>query len=741
MNSPGSRYKDLYDGPDPYRRHSPYTDQSFWTRLSEPSVVVSLFALVLTALYSVFGASALPTTLLSRAGQTLWDIIVWFTPYDALTLIEGWLHPPLFARPMLQNRARTHAAKSELLRKILGIDRQGGIMGTVSQAGIRGLSSVSGVMMGFKGFGDHPPGLGNLDNSCYQNSILQGLASLKPLPKYLADPIQDNEIDRQKVEAVDTLRNLIEDLNSARNYGKTLWTPGSLKNMSTWQQQDAQEYFSKLLDEVDREIAKVSKATQKLSGFESDCANDDTATSQHSDDSGYQSMSTVSKISAASKSLRNPLEGLIAQRVACVECGHSDGLSMIPFNCLTLSLNTDGNDHDLYELLDAYAHIESIEGVECGKCTLLKAKRLLTVLIDRAQGSTDEEKLKEPRSRLAAVEEALEEDDFEDKTLTEKCKFPSQFKVSSTKTKQAVIARPPQSLAVHMNRSVFDENTGAMYKNSAGIRFPLTLDLGPWCLGSAPRPSTAAVSEPTDGLSSPAMSDASEEEQWLLDPRSSMIAGDKRKSYITGPIYELRAVVTHYGRHENGHYVCYRKFPRHSPPPIAEAKESSDKADSDTLASPTKKPETREDDDNETEMDWWRLSDESVRRIDEEELLDQHNVFMLFYDCVDPNIIPASEIAATEAAFATSTDVGTDKEKTPKVENHAFTCTVTEVSELDEDESETPSVSTVVAAEPVSIATETKTEKAASSVPLPLEEEDEAAEEKTPGQSPRVIVV
>ncbi|KZL81892.1 ubiquitin carboxyl-terminal hydrolase [Colletotrichum incanum] len=674
MNSPGS-FKDTY-GPDYYRR---IHDETFWTRLKEPSVVVSLVALVATAVYSIFGASAVPTPLLSRAGRTLWDVLVWLIPFDALTLLEGWLHPPLFPRPMLQNQTRTHAAKSELLKNILGMNRQGGIMGTVSQAGIRGLSSVSGAVMSLKGSSDYPPGLGNLDNSCYQNSILQGLASLKPFPKYLADPVQDPEIDRRRVEAVDTLRGLIADLNSARNYGKTLWTPGSLKNMSTWQQQDAQEYFSKLLDEVDREIAKAAKATQKSTGFESECTNDDTATSQHSDDSGYQSLSTVSKISSA-KVLRNPLEGLIAQRVACVECGHSDGLSMIPFNCLTLSLNVGGNDHDLYELLDVYAHIEPIEGVECGKCTLLKAKRLLTMLVERAEASyTDEEKLKEPRSRLVAVEEALDEDDFEDKTLTEKCKFPSQFKVSSTKTKQAVIARPPQSLAVHMNRSVFDENTGMMYKNSSGIRFPLTLDLGPWCLGSASN------------------SRESEEEQWLLDPRSSMVAGDKRKSYITGPIYELRAVVTHYGRHENGHYVCYRKFPRHSSP---------EDADEVLVKSETS--------DENTETDWWRLSDETVRKVDEEEVLDQGNVFMLFYDCVDPNIVPSSEVAAADAA-AGSADAPADAEddETPKLEKPAFTCTVKEVSE-DDDEESTNGLSTVNERDEVPLQGDEETRKSES---------------------------
>ena len=38
--------------------------------------------------------------------------------------------------------------------------------------------------------------------------------------------------------------------------------------------------------------------------------------------------------------------------------------------------------------------------------------------------------------RLAAIEDALEEDDFEEKTLSEKCKITADQRISSTKTKQ-----------------------------------------------------------------------------------------------------------------------------------------------------------------------------------------------------------------------------------------------------------------------------------------------------------------
>ena len=58
--------------------------------------------------------------------------------------------------------------------------------------------------------------------------------------------------------------------------------------------------------------------------------------------------------------------------------------------------------------------------------------------------------------------------------------------------------------------------------------------------------------------------------------------------------YTLQAVITHYGRHENGHYICYRKTP------------GSDQ--------------------------WWRISDEDVWKVSEAEVKAQGGVFMLFYE-------------------------------------------------------------------------------------------------------------
>ncbi|KAI1498493.1 cysteine proteinase [Biscogniauxia marginata] len=636
------------DRPDTYDTHKLH--DSPWDRLQQPSIIVPLVLILFTVFYQSLHSS--PFSQPRHPGELLWDFVVTITPATTLYTLDNWLHPPLFPIPksMLPPQSRSYAAKSELLRKILGMDKPGSLVNTVARAGRRSLSTLSSSPF-VKPNTDQPPGLGNYDNSCFQNSILQGLSSLRPLPAYLAVALGQNTEDGDEDSgSAATLRDLISKLTDVGNNGTTLWTPRKLKSLDTWQQQDAQEYFSKILDEVDKEVKKAVQAQHRLLGLEMNSVRDETEDSQHSDDSGYQSLSVLSKAGFEARLMRNPLEGLVAQRVACVQCGYSEGLSMIPFNCLTLNLGIGQGGHDLYERLDSYTDLEAIQGVECAKCTLLKVQRLLKMHISRGRDvGTSEETLQEPLSRLAAVELALEEEDFEEKTLADKCKIPKQLRVTSTKTKQMVIARPPQSLAIHINRSVFDEYTGFMSKNLAAVRFPSALDLGPWCLGSAGTSTTDRTSE---------------EEQWLSDPMSSMVSGDLNRSKITGPIYELRAVITHQGRHENGHYVCYRKHPHRREKAVdfsdKDFKAPIDGDDNNIQNNKETLVDTPYPGDFESNPDlkWWRLSDETVRPVSEETVLAQGGVFMLFYDCVDPYsvLVPKDHGSSMRTPSRTSTD-------------------------------------------------------------------------------------
>ncbi|KAM0357307.1 hypothetical protein HYE67_004266 [Fusarium culmorum] len=635
MTSQHSDFDAFYD--DQVAAHRRFlSPQNPWDRITQPSVLISCLIVVITLSYNLYASTTTLQESIRLLGTSLWDGLVFIVPERLLDAINTPdTSTTTTSLPMLRAERSRHDVKSNKMRRVLGLDRSGGVMSSVLQVRSRALS-LTGSVMGLKGEPFCPPGLGNMDNSCYQNSILQGLSSLKPLPEYLE--ASDDSGDQ---DVAQTLRTLIADLNDGTNYGRTLWTPGVLKSMSTWTQQDAQEYYSKILDDIDKSVAKAVKSAQpQHPGLAVKMDKDDTTASEHSDDSGYQSMINYSENNLP----HNPLEGMLAQRVACVQCGHSDGLSMIPFTCLTLSLGLNKNQHDLYERLDAYSKVEAIENVECTKCTLVRTQQQLSAMSKKMQenGSPNEKVLEHLNQRLEAVELALEEDDFDDKTLTEKCKISAQNKVSSTKTKQIVISRPPKSLAIHMQRSVFDPSTFNMMKNSAPVDFPMTLDLAPWCLGST-------GSNPLDEKSRL-------EEEWVTDPRKSMVAGDQGSSKLAGPIYELRAVVTHYGRHENGHYICYRKYPRRSPPTkVAEDDVPDNKAGAQSETS------TDEKERDEPEMDWWRLSDHNVSQVSEDVVLSlSPGVFMLFYDCVDPSMVmndeddvnmqDANEVADVDAA-------------------------------------------------------------------------------------------
>jgi ubiquitin carboxyl-terminal hydrolase 1 len=495
-------------------------------------------------------------------------------------------------------RVGLHAAKGEVMSRILGLSSNNLL------SGIKRARAMSGIGIG-NAFSatrsDVPPGLGNWDNSCYQNSVIQGFASLSSLSEFLERNIET----LGKKGALDThksLRDIIGCLNDQGNYGRRFWNPDELKSMSSWQQQDAQEYFSKVVDQVDKEVGKAMKGKTDDLGlkerrFSTDVSNASLTLKA-------LSTSTLREALDAQDYFRNPLEGLLAQRVGCMRCGFTEGLSLIPFNCLTVPLSTAWRQ-DVRDCLDEYTALEPIEGVECGKCTLLKVHGHLKQIshqinneqIQNEEGqSTISDALKASvEQRMNVIETALQEEDFSENTLKKKCNIPSRNRVSTTKSRQAVIARPPRSLVLHLNRSLFDELTGAQRKNYADVQFPKTLDLSEWCLGTKTANGSGSVAE-----------------TWEMDPSKSMLNLNDPNAQDPRPLYELRAAVQHLGRHENGHYICYRKYPaRNQMSTDGEEYELQDKV---------------------PKGQWWRLSDDDVSMVSEDEVLNVGGVFMLFYE-------------------------------------------------------------------------------------------------------------
>lgn len=558
-----------------------------------------------------------------------WGVFVYVTPAKLVITLDHWRNPDMYDVDKPEDQpGDMYAFKSEALRRVFGFE-------AVALKQIPGASSLrraSWLGSATSTKSDAPPGLGNWDNSCYQNSVLQGLSALRSLTAYLEN--SDVISQQDSSSTMGSLRETITKLNDASNNGRRIWTPAKLKSMSSWQQQDAQEYFSKIMDDVEKETAKATLAKIPSQGLK------EVQELEASEGTSVPGQNTTEPVSAATDSPpakpaqtpKTPLDGYLAQRVACLKCGFSEGLSMIPFNCLTVPLGNNYS-YDLSQCLDSYTNLEEISGVECAKCTLLHQKAQLENMLKpkpNQAGSpgdsttsdsviaTASDFMQIVATRLETVQQALDDSDFSDATLNKRCQIPKKARVSTSKTRQAVIARAPTGLVIHVNRSMFDEYSGDMRKNTASVNYPKVLDLGPWCLGTK----SAADSG---------------KEEWNMDPAKSMIVGSGGKGDAASQ-YILRSAVCHYGRHENGHYICYREHP--------EVQEQGEEGAQ--------------------KMKWWRLSDDDVSSVTEEQVLAQGGVFMLFYERLEAPILPEKP-AAAEAQIETEAVVPKDVDQPTKI--------------------------------------------------------------------------
>jgi ubiquitin carboxyl-terminal hydrolase 1 len=360
-------------------------------------------------------------------------------------------------------------------------------------------------------------GLWNVGNTCYQNSVLQALASLGALKKWLGDV--EEPTANALVSLVDML-NVVEDYKKAEIPSATITLAGGgARGWMYNEQQDAQEFLQGLMGVLEKEVSvseekrRRSSPTVGLSALLS---------------SEKEASSTVPQ-----PLRRSPFEGLLAQRVGCLRCGYVESISLQPFTTLSLPIPST-IETTLEECIDAFTAIEQIPNVDCDKCTLLSIRNNLQHLL---HAPLPDEVRETAALRLKAINEALDDDNFS--PTIPGVKLDGALKVSSTKTKHVMIARAPEVLVLHANRSRFDMLTGAIGKNYAAIQFPMRLDL---CqLGAVTRHEhlDTRPGMPISPLT-PSSADEMEEEA----------------------VYELKAVVAHFGGHHNGHYVACRKWAR-----------------------------------------------------------------------------------------------------------------------------------------------------------------------------------
>ncbi|PPQ76297.1 hypothetical protein CVT24_009145 [Panaeolus cyanescens] len=489
------------------------------------------------------------------------------------------------------------------------------------------------------------PGLVNISGTyCFMNSTLQAMASLSYLQPHI-DAIHSKAEDVDvETPVIDALKELFKNLNTPKsNYHSlrphniidalaSVKTSPSNSLFNSREHQDAQELFQLVSECIKREMTEVDKEGQRDRGIAGVLDFGSTAVAGPSSPLG-QKDNTIDTRGLGAKSV---FDGLTANRRSCVVCGYTEAVMHFGFDNWQLAVPRLATSCRLEDCLEDYTRLEILNDCICRKCSVVATQRRLREELKTLQdalapqGSTSasisalsssapmpssssssspskskpsnskKKRYREVKRMEERVRNALEQGRIEDDAIFEGIRLDKV--VSSASTKQAMIARPPQVLALHLNRSV--HYGGYAAKNTIRVYFPEVLDLTPYTTsGSLSVVPTNAISTPSpaptsayafyaqpsshsDGGSSsqsatrtstqsgksnstrPTSVPPNHDDNTASDnPRPKRPTTPTPASYAAAAahnrtIYRLAAVVCHYGQHSFGHYICYRRKPR-----------------------------------------------------------------------------------------------------------------------------------------------------------------------------------
>jgi ubiquitin C-terminal hydrolase len=193
------------------------------------------------------------------------------------------------------------------------------------------------------------------------NSVVQCLASFDVLEEFL----ENTGVLRELLDLI-TLLKVRKGPRTLRTRELVMELGKEKKDLFTYQQQDAQEFYQLLSFTITKQSTRVHLngiGVNSVLGLED----------------SIPILFSGRKIHVEKRGKRSPLTGLLASRISCLQCRHQViQLNKSPwrhdtFDNLSIPI-PDQNGCTLESLLKSYTKPEFIDGYVCEKCTFLATK-------------------------------------------------------------------------------------------------------------------------------------------------------------------------------------------------------------------------------------------------------------------------------------------------------------------------------------------------------------------------------
>ncbi|XP_051551821.1 ubiquitin carboxyl-terminal hydrolase 30-like isoform X1 [Myxocyprinus asiaticus] len=431
------------------------------------------------------------------------------------------------------------------------------------------------------------PGLLNLGNTCFMNSLLQGLAACPSFIRWLEDFTSESSTHPERTER-DTqlsrsLMQLIKALSSQDHGEDDILDAGCLLealglyrwHISSFEEQDAHELFHVLTSSLEEERERQTRVTHLF----------DMHTLEKSVESNEKNISCRSGgPSHPIPSLwrtRHPFHGRLTSYMACKRCEQQNPVHYDSFDSLSLSIPSVqwGRPVTLDQCLQHFISSETIKEVECENCTKQQAGALVN----------------------------------------------GQESQRTTFVKQLKLGKLPQCLCIHLQRLTWSKE-GTPIKRQEHVQFTeyLSMDRYKHCTAGQNLQRTSrtnklesevkAVGDPKDkpianGVdpehcnNNKTLSNGTLSSVFL---HSSGLSSQLNLTYnysASEYLFRLMAVLVHHGDMHSGHFITYRRCPaaRNGTSPFS--------------------------------SQWLWVSDDSVRKASLQEALSS-SAYLLFYERV-----------------------------------------------------------------------------------------------------------